>query len=303
MAREDWVDKQEQNLLNCRYFHTVFTVPPDLRQLFYQNQDVCYGILHKAVSETIKELCADTKHLGAKPGVTSIMHTWGQNLSFHPHIHCIITGGGLTEFGTWKHSSKKFFLPVRILSKKFRGKLLYYLKKANLSFFGGLKGLEEPARWESFLCKQYDTAWVVYCKKPFGDASKVLRYLGRYTHRVAISNNRIESLSDGLVTFQWRDYSDSNKSKLMTLTADEFIRRFLMHVLPKGFRKIRHVGIFAARDKKQRLELCRRLTRTRIKVREPETTLEKLTRIFGQDFNLCPSCKSGHMIRGAPCCA
>jgi len=283
LSKEDWIERQQKNLLDRPYFHVVFTVPAELRPVFFQNQRLMYGLLFRAVSETLLELCSDEKYLGARPGITAILHTWGQNLSYHPHLHCVVTGGGLAEIDSWKDSRKKFFIPVKVLAKKFRGKLLSFLGKEGIRFDKNL----------------YKKDWVVYCKPPFGGASKVVEYLGRYTHRVAISNNRILKLEDGNVTFRWRDYADDNRPKLMTLSAVEFIRRFLMHVLPSGFRKIRHFGIFASRDKGKRLALCKRLTATRFVVKH-ESAEQRLERIFGLDFNLCPCCGLGHLSRASP---
>ena len=300
LAKEKWIDQQKQNLVDRQFFHVVFTVPASLRLVFLQNQEKLYSLLFKAVSETLLELCADKKFLGAKPGITSILHTWGQNLSYHPHLHCIVSGGGLTDLGTWKDSRKKFFLPVKILSRKFRGKFLYFLSRENLQFYGNLSHLNDADQFGAFIKDLYNTGWVVYCKPPFGNAQKVIDYLGRYTHRVAISNNRLIDMDDGFVTFRWRDYSDNNNQKTMRIAAEEFIRRFLTHVLPKGFRKIRHFGLFASRDKKKRLDLCRLLTGTRLIIETVESTLERLVRIFGENFNLCPYCKSGHLSRASP---
>jgi hypothetical protein len=284
-TKEQWIEKQNQYLLNTGYFHVVFTLPEELNAVMLRNQETAYSLFFKAVSETLLELCADTKYLGAKPGITAVLHTWGQNLMYHPHIHCIVTGGGLTDEGSWQASRKKFFLPVKVLSRKFRGKLLFFLKQASLPY--------DPAL--------YKDEWVVYCKPPFKNASKVIEYLGRYTHRVAISNRRILALKDGMVTFSWRDYRDNNKKKTMTVTVTEFIRRFMLHILPSGFRKIRHYGILAARDKSKRISLCRKLTRTKFKVtRTPETTLERLRKMIGEDFDLCPCCGIGHLARASP---
>jgi predicted Zn-ribbon and HTH transcriptional regulator len=299
LAKEDWIERQKQNLINCQYFHIVFTVPAELRSVSLQNQREMYGLLFKAASETLMELCADQKYLGAKPGLTAILHTWGQNLSFHPHLHCVVTGGGITETNSWKDSRKKFFIPVKVLASKFRGKLLYLLRRESLQFRGGLEHLNDAKQFGALLGKLYHTDWVVYCKPPFGSAQKVIGYLGRYTHRVAISNERIISVEGGRITFRWRDYSDGNKQKVMTLPAEEFIRRFLTHILPAGFRKIRHYGLFASRDKGARLLLCKWLTRTPL-VSGHESTLERLVRIFGRDFNLCPRCHSGRLTRASP---
>ena len=298
-AKEDWIDRQKQTLINRRYFHVVFTVPAGLRPVFFQNQEKMYSLMFKAASQTLLELCADPKYLGAKPGITTILHTWGQNLSYHPHLHCIVTGGGLTDLGAWKDSRKKFFLPVKVLSRKFRGKFLALLKREYLQFFGNLEHLNGTFQFDEFLKKLYCTDWVVYCKPPFCNAQKVIDYLGRYTHRVAISNNRLIDLKDGIVSFQWRDYSDGNKQKTMSIAVEEFIRRFLSHVLPAGFRKIRHFGLLASRDKGKRMALCKKLTGT-CSIAVKESTLERLTRILGEGFDLCPFCKSGHLSRASP---
>ena len=286
-AKEEWVDKQRENLLNIHYFHVVFTVPSELNPIFLYRLKEMYALLFQASSETVLELCADKKYLGAKPGITSVMHTWGQNLLFHPHIHMIVTGGGLTADNKWRKSKKKFFLPIRVLSAKFRGKFLALLKE------------KLPDTDKKLLDVCYAQKWVVYCKPPFASADKVISYLGRYTHRVAISNNRILNMQDGKVTFQWRDYADGNKVKMMTITAEEFIRRFLLHILPSGFRKIRHYGIFAFRNKNVRMVLCRRLTNTSM----PSPSLSAIDRlrcILGTDLNLCPCCKSGFLSRDSP---
>jgi predicted Zn-ribbon and HTH transcriptional regulator len=298
-AKEDWADRQKQNLVNCRHFHVVFTVPAGLRPVFFQHQRLMYTALFRAVSETLLELCADKKYLGAKPGITAILHTWGQNLSYHPHLHCVVTGGGLSPAGTWKNGKKGFFLPVKVLSRKFRGKLLYFLRQLKLQFYGGLEPLNEAGPYGALLRKLYKAEWVVYCKPPFGDERKVIDYLARYTHRVAISNERLVRHQDGFVSFRWRDYSDGDKHKTMTLRADEFIRRFLSHVLPSGFRKIRHYGLFAPRGKTARMILCKLLTGTFFDGRR-ETAIERLARIFGAEFNLCPRCHVGHLVRASP---
>ena len=297
--KEAWLDRQSASLLDCGYFHVVFTIPAQLNPVFYQNQRPMYGLLFRAASETLLELCADEKHLGATPGVTAVLHTWGQNLCYHPHLHCVVTGGGLTKIGAWRCSRKKFLVPVKVLAKKFRGKFLALLQRQKLAFFGEYRNLNSPAEWGALLQKLYATDWIVYCKPPFGSAQKVLDYLGRYTHRVAISNNRIVSCENGKVSFRYRDYAHGNKNKVMTLRADEFIRRFLMHVLPQGFRKIRHFGLFASRDKTARIKLCKRLTGTKFTARH-ETPVERLERILGKGFNLCPCCKTGHFAREPP---
>jgi hypothetical protein len=290
LAKERWIDNQKQNLLNVRYFHVVFTVPDNLRPVIYQNQSKLYALLFRAVAETLQELAADKHFLGAKLGVTAILHTWGQNLSFHPHIHCIIPAGGLNQLGKWVNSRKKFFIPVRVLASKFRGKLLHYIKSLDLDFFGDMSHLADPAHFLNFLDTCYQKNWVVYCKPPFKSAGCVIDYLGRYTHRVAISNNRIIKIEDGYVSFKWRDYKDGNRWKVMSISAYEFIRRFLMHVLPQGFMKIRHFGLFANRDKTKRLTICKRLTHTPIVEHIKASALVLLSSIFGRDFSLCLHC-------------
>jgi hypothetical protein len=301
LKKEQWIEKQEQNLLNVGYFHVVFTIPSELNPVMYQNQEVMYNLFFKAVSETLLELGFDKKYLGAKLGVTAILHTWGQNLLYHPHIHCIVPGGGLTTDGKWRNSRKKFFIPVKVLSKKFRGKFLAYLRQAKLNFYGTIEELGIPCNFSLFVSGLYQKNWVTYCKPPFKNADKVVKYLGRYTHRVAISNNRILKMENGYITFNRRDYKDGNKVKEMTITAEEFIRRFMMHVLPSGFRKIRHYGILASRDKSVRIALCKKLTNTptvaAVPLRKP---LEILQGILGERFNLCPRCKVGSLMRAPP---
>ena len=299
LAKEEWIDRQKQNLVNCKYFHVVFTVPADLRPLFFQHQRLMYALLFKAASETLLELCADKKYLGAKPGISAILHSWGQNLSYHPHLHCLVTGGGLTDQGAWAGGRKDFLIPIKVISRKFRGKLLYFLRRQELRFYGGLEYLNETSGYGTLLKNLYRTEWVVYCKPPFSDVQMVIDYLGRYTHRVAISNNRLISMDGGSVSFRWRDYSDGNKQKVMTLLADEFIRRFLAHVLPLGFRKIRHFGLFASRDKGIRLTICKWLTGTPVSIVR-ESVLGRLARILGSDFNLCPRCHIGRLSRASP---
>lgn len=286
-TKEQWLGRQREDLLDIHYFHVVFTVPAQLNPAFLHDQRAMYDLLFRAASETVLELCADKKYLGAKPGITAVLHTWGQNLQFHPHIHMLVTGGGLTPDGKWRDSKKKFFLPVRVLSAKFRGKFLALFKQ------------KFPDVTEDLLDACRSKKWVVYCKPPFGSAEKVVSYLGRYTHRVAISNNRILSLKDGKVTFFWRDYAHGNQKKIMTLDALEFIRRFLMHILPSGFRKIRHYGLTAARGKKRRISLCRRLTHS--KPPKKFAAADRLREIFGPDFDLCPCCGIGHLARDPPC--
>jgi hypothetical protein len=298
-AKEKWVAKRSRDLLDIGYFHVVFTVPSELNFLFYQNQHSLYGLLFKAASEAILELCRDPKYLGALPSITAVLHTWGQNLSYHPHLHCIVSGGGLTDRGFWRQSKKKFFLPFKVLSRKFRGKFLALIKKVDLQFYADQASLKDPPVFEKFLSKLYAKEWVVYLKEPFGDASKVVGYLGRYTHRVAISDNRILDDSDGKVTFKWRDYADGNREKVMVLDSGEFIRRFLMHILPVGFRKIRHFGIMAPRMKSIRLRRCRSLTCTQEPGPVP-TTEDILDGMLGPSWRFCKACGCAISARASP---
>ena len=290
LAKERWIDNQKNDLLNVGYFHVVFTVPDILRPVIYQNQAKLYSLLFRVVAETLQELAADKKYLGATLGFTSVLHTWGQSLCFHPHIHCIIPSGGLTNLGGWVNSRKKFFIPAKVLSRKFRGKFLYYLKNQRLDFFGDQQYLQEPKSFLNLLDACYHKEWVVYCKPPFKTAACVVEYLGRYTHRVAISNNRILKIEDGQVTFKWRDYKDNNRWKVMTVSAFEFIRRFLMHILPQRFMKIRHYGLLGNRNKTIKLTLCKRLTHTPVVNNVKASTLDLLSKMFGRDFYLCHHC-------------
>lgn len=303
LTKEKWTDQQTFHLLNVGYFHIVMTVPHTLHSVILQNQKVCYNILFKATAQTIAELSSDKKYLGAQTGFTGILHTWGQNLMFHPHIHCIVPGGGLNKLMQWIPSKKKFFLPVKVVSRKFRGKFLSLLKQAfydgALEFHGQMKHLEFLQEFENFLTPIYQQEWVVYCKPPFKTAVTVVKYLGRYTHRVAISNHRILDCKDGNVTFKWRDYKDKNKWKVMTITADEFIRRFLLHVLPSGFMKIRHYGILGNRNKTKKLTLCKILTNTPIIEKTVLSTIELIEKLIGKKAFLCPCCNSTKLNRYA----
>jgi hypothetical protein len=302
LNKERWIEARKEDLLNVGYFHIVFTIPDLLNPVAYQNQRVVYDILFRAAAETLSELSTDKEYLGAQIGFTAILHTWGQNMMHHPHVHCIVPGGGLNSSGQWVHSRKKFFIPVKVLSRKFRGKFLYYLKQANLEFHGSISDLQDTGKLQNLLSSLYQKEWVVYCKPPFKNAGCVIEYLGRYTHRVAISNNRIIKLEDGVVTFKWRDYKDSIKQKEMHVTVDEFIRRFLIHVLPNGFTRIRHYGLLSPRNKTTKLKLCKKLTNTplneapKIKM----STLDFLKKLTGKDFTICPCCGVGHLGRASP---
>jgi hypothetical protein len=296
LAKERWIDRQKGDLLNIGYFHVVFSVPDTLNPVIFQNQRILYQMLFKAVAETLSELAINKKYLGATLGFTSVLHTWGQNLMHHPHLHCIVPGGGLNPIGQWVNSRKKFFIPVKVLSRKFRGKYLFYLKQLyeqnKLKFCGSQQYLSDARDFERFLSSLYAKEWVVYCKPPFKDAACIVEYLGRYTHRVAISNNRILSLGNGNITFKWRDYKDGSKWKVMTVSADEFIRRFLIHILPNGFMKIRHYGLLGNRNKTTKLKLCQKLTNTPVISKGKASTLDLIHKITGKDLSKCPHCGS-----------
>ena len=300
--KERWIEARKADLLNVGYFHVVFTLPDLLNPIAYHNPYILYNLLFKAAAETLTELAADEKYLGAQIGFTSILHTWGQNLMHHPHLHVVLPGGGIDANNKWIPTRKKFFIPVKVLSRKFRGKFLAYLKDAELQFFGATEELRHPATFKKLLDTLYEKEWIVYCKPPFKNAGCVVEYLGRYTHRVAISNSRIVKMEDGHVTFKWRDYRDNNKSKVMTLAADEFIRRFLVHVLPPGFTRIRHYGFLSPRNKPTRLQLCKKLTKTLVLAfpKKRRTTMELLKQLLGKDITSCPCCGVGQMCRASP---
>jgi hypothetical protein len=245
----------------------VFTLPAQIGAIAYQNKAKVYGILLKAAAEALTTIAADPKHLGARIGLTAVLHTWGQNLDHHPHVHCIVPGGGVSMDGErWVACRPNFFLSVRVLSRLFRRLFLQYLDKAftagELQFFSDLTALKSPSAFKQYLAPLRRSEWVVFAKRPFAGPEQVLAYLARYTHRVAIANSRLIALSYGKVCFRWKDYRQDGKGKAMTLTAGEFIRRFLMHTLPDGFHRIRHYGLFANGHRANKIELCRKLLAT-----------------------------------------
>jgi len=281
------------------YFHVVFTIPHHLSPLALQNKEVLYDLLFRAARETLQEVAARPKHLGAEIGFLAVLHTWGQNLLHHPHLHCVVPGGGLSPDGSrWIASHKEdFFVPVKVLSAVFRGKFLDYLKRAfaqsKLSFHGCLAELGQPEAFQRLLSTCYGTKWVVYAKPPFGGPEQVLKYLARYTHRVAISNQRLISLKDGQVTFRWKNYAQGNRQQTMTLTAVEFLRRFLLHRLPSHFVRIRHFGFLANRHRAEKLAHCRELLGVRVSEAPAEEVAEAtVNRELPQehDSRLCPAC-------------
>jgi Putative transposase/Transposase zinc-binding domain len=263
LARAKWLAERETELLPVPYFHVVFTLPQKIGGLALLNAREIYGILFRAASETLLTIAADPKRLGAAIGFLAVLHTWGQNLHLHPHLHCVVPGGGISpDRDRWIGCKKKsFFLPVKVLSSRFRRLFLIYLRKAflegRLRFHGEMAGLAQPTTFEA-LCRQAGRIkWVIFVKPPFGGPEQVLKYLARYTHRVAISNRRLLSMEDGRVTFEYKDYADGNQTKILTLEATEFIRRFLLHILPTGFVRIRQFGFLANRARGKKLALCR----------------------------------------------
>ncbi|MDA9503892.1 transposase [Bradyrhizobium sp. CCBAU 11386] len=301
LARAQWLAERQVDLLPVPYFHVVFTVPAPVAAIALQNKAVIYDILLKAAAETIRLISADPKHLGAETGMIAILHTWGQTLTHHPHAHCLVPGGGIAPDGSWVHCRPGFFLPVRVLSRLYRRLFLERLQAAfvgtKLQFFGHLAHLVEPAAFASHLNALRKVEWVVYAKRPFGGPEQVLAYLGRYTHRVAIANGRLLTCDQGHVRFRWKDYRAGNKSKVMTLDTEEFLRRFLLHILPKGFRRIRHFGFLA--------NACRaaKLARIRAALDAPQPPppaeavnyRERCAILLGHRLDLCPIC-GGRMV-------
>jgi Putative transposase/Transposase zinc-binding domain len=266
-ARAKWLAARSAELLPVPYFHVVFTLPHDLSALVLQNKRLLYDLLFRASAATLIEVARNPKHLGADIGLLSVLHTWGQNLQHHPHVHCVVPAGGLALDGSrWIAATPRFFLPVRVLSRVFRGKFIVGLKQLllhdKLQFHGSLQELAKPECFRQFLRRLYMKEWVVYAKPPFGGAEHVLHYLARYTHRVAISNHRLVAFKEDRVSFRWKDYACGGKQKVMTLSPDEFLRRFLIHVLPKGLVRIRHFGLFANRRRAASLLRCRALLGT-----------------------------------------
>src|SRR5216684_3979500 len=294
-ARERWIAARQRELLPTRYLHVVFTLPSRLAPLVLQNKKVLYGLLFRTSAETLLEVARDPKHLGAEIGFFSVLHTWSQKLTAHPHVHCVVPAGGLSANGTrWITPRYDFFLPVKVLGAIFRGKFHEALQRAfhdgKLNFHGDLKLLAQPKTFAAWLRPLFRKDWVVYSKRPFGGPEHVLRYLGRYTHRVAISNHRLVSFADEKVTFRWRDSAHSNEQKLMTISLDEFLRRFLLHLLPEGFVRIRNFGFLANRKRATTLPLCFQLLGG-----APQTEQEAST-AGPSDLWSCPKCGGPMMV-------
>ncbi|GFM28760.1 IS91 family transposase [Novosphingobium sp. PY1] len=294
MARERWLAAREADLLEIPYFHVVFTVPAEVAAIAYQNKAVVYAILFDAVASTLKTIAADPRHLGGQLGFIAILHTWGQTLTHHPHIHCLVPGGALSEDGSqWIACRPRFFLPIPVLSLLFRRLFLARLRDAyaagRLQFFGTLGDLNDSCAFAAALQPLRKTSWVVYAKPPFGSPAHVLAYLGRYTHRVAIANSRLVSMTGATVTFRWRDYRHGNAQKLMSLTAGEFIRRFLLHSLPDRFHRIRHYGFLSNGCRRTRLKTIRSLLAQAMPDPDHESIMtHRACRNF--DPTVCPCC-------------
>jgi hypothetical protein len=312
LARAQWLQDRQAELLPIPYFHVVFTIPPEIAAIAFQNKRAVYDILFHASAETLRTIAADPKHLGAEIGCIAVLHSWGQNLLYHPHLHCVVPGGGLSPDGTrWIACRPNFFLPVRVLSRLFRRLFLEQLQQAfdagTLQFFTNLTPLSNARAFAKYLARTKQNEWVVYAKPPFGGPKQVLDYLGRYTHRVAISNNRLLGIDHDKIRFRWKDYRHNSAKSVMTLDADEFIRRFLLHVLPNGLMRIRHYGFLANRHCEAKLASCRKL----LGVTAPDTTAlaepastsgdrqdyrDHSEQLTGNSLRMCPHCGQGHMV-------
>jgi hypothetical protein len=304
--RAKWLESRKAELLPVEYFHVVFTIPEELAGIALFNKEAVYGILFRAASDTLLAIARDPKHLGAEIGFFAVLHTWGQNLQHHPHVHCVVPGGGIgPDHERWISCLPGFFLPVRVLSRLFRRLFLEALEQTfadgGLQFFGQLESLASPSAFARHLAPLREKDWVVYAKPPFGGPQQALEYLGRYTHRVAVSNERLLAVNNGEVTFQWKDYRHKHKqnSRAMTLGSDEFIRRFLIHTLPPRFQRIRHFGFLANRHRKEKLELCRTLLSSPASELLPGTIA---CRVLPAALTIlppapCPKCKTGVMAR------
>ncbi len=298
LERVRWQEARADDLLPVPYFHLVFTIPSSLHEIFLAHPQAAYNLLFAAAADTVKEVAWNPKNLGALIGMTAVLHTWTQLMLYHPHVHLIVPGGGVDPTGSrWIRARANFFLSVDILSTVFRGKLLAAVEKAVAS--GRIEAtVGSGARVASLLRRAARPRWVVYAKPPFAGPEQVLAYLGRYTHRIAISNDRIVSMKDGQVTFHYKDRADGNRRKSMTLPAVTFLRRFLLHVLPPAFVRIRHYGFLANSVRRERLVLCRRLLGVPAEEVPPprtESWEELLLRVTGKDVTCCPQCKAGHL--------
>jgi hypothetical protein len=305
LARAQWLDDRRSELLATQYFHVVFTVPQPIAVIALQNKQCVYNILFRAASETLRTIAADPKHLGVQIGFFAVLHTWGQTLLHHPHLHCVVAGGGISPDGRrWISCRQDFLLPVRVLARLFRRQFLDYLEQAfdagELQFLSSLESLQTRQAFLRHIALARKPDWVVYAKPPFAGPEDVLRYVARYTHRVAISNDRLLDLEDGKVQFRWKNYRDGSRPKTMALAAEEFIRRFLLHVLPEGFQRIRHYGFLANRYRQQKLALCRQLLQMpqqqACKGDTEKDYRDRYEELTGVSLKTCPACRRGQMV-------
>ena len=300
LPKEKWIDKRREDVLDAPYFHVVFTVPQELNPLIYSNQQLLYDALYHSVSATINELTADSKHLGAKVGYICVLHTWGSEMNYHPHIHVILIGGGLSAKNEWRDKGEEFFLPVEILSKVFRGKYMDELKSLykdnKLEFHGSSEKYRNSYNFKELLNTCYEKDWVPHCKKTFNGAQSVINYLGKYTHRIAISNHRIIRMDEDTVTYYVKDYREQGKWKELTISGIEFVRRFLMHVPPKRFVRIRHYGLLCTRSKNKHLTLCRNLLGCKkyISILKDMESPQIIETLYGIKLSVCKCC-GGHL--------
>jgi hypothetical protein len=302
LARARWLEQRQSELLPVEYFHVVFTVPEAIAAIAFYNKAVVYDLLFRAAAQTLLTIAADPKRLGVESGFFAVLHSWGQNLHFHPHLHCVVPGGGLSaRRDRWVHGRRGFLLPVKVLSARFRRLFLKALEQAyaagQLQFFAELAPLSAPAAFARYLAPLRKSKWVVYAKPPLGGPQQVVEYLGRYTHRVAISNQRLLELKDGQLSFAWKDYR-AGQRKRMTVSAGEFIRRFLLHTLPPGFQRIRYYGFLANAHRAARLQLCRRLLATPTADLLPRASdyRDFYLQLTGINLRLCPRC-GGALMR------
>ena len=305
LARAQWLADRQAELMPVEYFHVVFTLPEEIAAIAYQNKALVYDLLFHATAEILRTIAADPKHLGADIGFIAILHTWGQNLLHHPHLHCVVPGGGISADGErWMACRPGFFLPVRVLSRLFRRLFLAQLQEAfdagQLHFFNALEPLQGTEAFARYLAPVRKAEWVVYAKPPFGGPQHVLEYLGRYTHRVAISNNRLIRFDGDKVQFRWKDYRHDSRQKVMCVDASEFIRRFLLHVLPSGLQRIRHYGLLANRHRAEKLVRCRQLLAVPMPFTDPPHELldyrDRYKLLTGRSLRDCPQCGQGHMV-------
>ena len=300
LPKEKWIDKRREDVLDAPYFHVVFTVPQELNPIIYSNQQLLYDALYHSVSATINELTADNKHLGAKVGYICVLHTWGSEMNYHPHIHVILLGGGLSAKNEWRDKGEEFFLPVKVLSKVFRGKYMNELKSLykdnKLVFHGSSEKYRNSYNFKELLNTCYEKDWVPHCKKTFNGAQSVINYLGKYTHRIAISNHRIIRMDEYTVTYYVKDYREQGKWKELTISGIEFVRRFLMHVPPKRFVRIRHYGLLCTRSKNKNLTLCRNLLGCKkyISILKDMESPQIIETLYGIKISVCKCC-GGHL--------